>query len=103
MSGLELARKLRRGPHAQPVIIVTADGTPDVLRDLQKAGVSQCFPKPFPIDALRRSVRQALATTDRRRGEATRAPSAPAGRRARVPASTQPVARADGAARTRRA
>ena len=103
MSGLELARKLRRGPHAQPVIIVTADGTPDVLRDLQKAGVSQCFPKPFPIDALRRSVRQALATTDRRRGAATRAPSAPAGRRARVPASTQPVARADGAARTRRA
>jgi DNA-binding NtrC family response regulator len=67
MSGLELARKLRRGPHAQPVIIVTADGSPEVLRDLQKAGVSQCFPKPFPIDGLRRSVRQALETAERRR------------------------------------
>jgi two-component system response regulator (stage 0 sporulation protein F) len=72
MSGLELARKLRRGPHAQPVIIVTADGTPEVLRDLEKAGVSQCFPKPFPIDGLRRSVRQALETARRRRRRRTR-------------------------------
>ena len=68
MSGLELARKLRRGPHAQPVIIVAADGTPEVLRDLERAGVSQCFPKPFPIDGLRRSVRQALAAAERSGG-----------------------------------
>ena len=60
MSGLELARKLQRGTHAQPVIIVTAYGTPDTLRELHRAGVTDCFPKPFPIDMLRRSVRRAL-------------------------------------------
>lgn len=60
MSGLEFARRLQRGPHAQPVIIVTAYGTPEALRDLQSAGVADCFPKPFPIDMLRRSVRRAL-------------------------------------------
>ena len=67
MSGLDLARKLRRGPHAQPVIIVTADGSPEVLRDLERAGVQHCFPKPFAIDGLRRSVRQALEAAERRR------------------------------------
>ena len=60
MSGLDLARRLQRGPHAQPVIIVTAYGTPEALRDLRSAGVSECFPKPFPIDMLRRSVHRAL-------------------------------------------
>ncbi len=66
MSGLDLARKLQRGPHAQPVIIVTAYGTPDTLRELRRAGVTDCFPKPFPIDMLRRSVRRALDSTDER-------------------------------------
>jgi DNA-binding NtrC family response regulator len=60
MSGLDLARKLRRGRHAQPVIIVTAYGTPEAVQDLKGAGVAECFPKPFPIDVLRRSVRRAL-------------------------------------------
>jgi two-component system response regulator (stage 0 sporulation protein F) len=67
MSGLELARKLRRGPHSQPVIIVTADGAPEVLSELEKAGVAHCFPKPFPIDGLRRSVHQAIQSAQRRR------------------------------------
>ena len=61
MSGLDLARKLRRGRHAQPVIILTADGTPDAMRDLAGVGIADCFPKPFPMDVLRRSVRRALA------------------------------------------
>jgi DNA-binding NtrC family response regulator len=64
MSGLDLARKLRRGPHAQPVIIVTAYGTPESMDELRRAGVAECFPKPFPIDHLRRSVRRALAAAD---------------------------------------
>ena len=69
MSGLELARKLRRGRHAQPVIIVTAYGSPETLRDLRGAGVADCFPKPFPMDMLRRSVRRALvAAAERRTG-----------------------------------
>jgi DNA-binding NtrC family response regulator len=68
MSGLDLARKLRRGPHAQPVIIVTAYGGPDTLQELRAAGVAECFSKPFAIDALRGAVRRALdARTDARR------------------------------------
>jgi DNA-binding NtrC family response regulator len=67
MSGLDFARKLQRGPHSQPVIIVTAYGTPEALRDLRRAGVAECFPKPFPIDMLRRSVRRALSDAGERR------------------------------------
>jgi len=66
MSGLDLARKLargrtrpRRGP-ALPMIVVTAYGSPETLRDLAAAGVVECFPKPFPMDQLRRSVHRAL-------------------------------------------
>ena len=66
MSGLDLAKKLRRGRHAQPVVIVTAYGSPETLRDLRSAGVADCFPKPFPMDALRRSVRQAIDRAARR-------------------------------------
>ena len=68
MSGLDLARKLQRGPHAQPVIIVTAYGTPEVMTEMQTLGVSDCFPKPFPIDTLRRSVRRALEGADPTKG-----------------------------------
>jgi len=60
MSGLEFARKLQRGPHAQPVILVTAYGAPG--GDLERAGVVECFPKPFQIDQLRQSVHRALET-----------------------------------------
>jgi two-component system response regulator (stage 0 sporulation protein F) len=74
MSGLELARKLQRGRCAQPVIIVTAYGTPEAIRELRAAGVADCFPKPFPIDMLRRSVRRALdAVTERKRPRSRRA------------------------------
>jgi DNA-binding NtrC family response regulator len=62
MSGLELARKLRRGRHAQPVIIVTAYGTPETLDDLRTEGVADCFSKPFAMDGLRRSVKRAIET-----------------------------------------
>jgi DNA-binding NtrC family response regulator len=67
MSGLDFARKLQRGKHAQPVIIVTAYGTPEALTELRTAGVADCFPKPFPIDMLRRSVRRALDTAAEKR------------------------------------
>ena len=68
MSGIDLARRLQKGRHAQPVIIVTAYGTPQALAQMRRAGVADCFPKPFPLDMLRRSVRRALdAMTPRRR------------------------------------
>jgi two-component system nitrogen regulation response regulator GlnG len=60
MSGLEFARKLARGRRAQPVIIVTAYGNQETLSDLAAAGVSECFTKPFGMDALRRAVRRSL-------------------------------------------
>ena len=61
MSGIELARKLRRGRHAQPVIIVTAYGSAERLREFERAGVVAAFPKPFRLDQLRRAVSHALA------------------------------------------
>jgi two-component system response regulator (stage 0 sporulation protein F) len=67
MSGLELARKLRRGPHAQPVILVTAYGGSEVQHEVERSGVVACFSKPFPMDLLRRAVRRALEDADRGR------------------------------------
>jgi DNA-binding NtrC family response regulator len=61
MSGLDLARKLRRGSMAQPVIVVTAYGTAERLLEFERAGVAACFPKPFRLDLLRRAVLRALA------------------------------------------
>ena len=66
MSGLDLARKLQRGPHAQPVILVTAY-TPGSNDELERAGVVECFEKPFQIDQLRQSVHRALAQVRPRR------------------------------------
>lgn len=61
MSGLDLARRLSRGRHRQPVIIVTAYGTPEAMREIDRSGVAGCFPKPFAMDDLRRSVHRAIA------------------------------------------
>jgi len=65
MSGLDLARKLARGRRALPMIVVTAYGSPETLRELEAAGVFECFPKPFPMDQLRRAVRCALDGAER--------------------------------------
>ena len=73
MNGLELARKLRRGRHAQPVIIVTANHGADTLRQIRAAGVAEIFPKPFPLDDLRRAVRRALESSTPRASRARRA------------------------------
>ena len=72
MSGLDLAKRLSRGRRRQPVIIVTAYGTPDTMRELEAAGVVECFPKPFPMDDLARSVRSALSTAPKPRPRAKR-------------------------------
>jgi DNA-binding NtrC family response regulator len=67
LSGLELAQKLSRGRHAQPVIVVTAYGSPETVRELVRAGVSEVFPKPFHVDELRRAVHRALLSRRERR------------------------------------
>ncbi len=60
MSGLEFAAQLRRARVACPVILVSAYGTDHSARELRRAGVVEFFTKPFQMDALRRSVGQAL-------------------------------------------
>jgi DNA-binding NtrC family response regulator len=72
MSGLEFARKLSRSRRAQPVIIVTAYGSPEALRSLASAGVCECFLKPFPMDQLRRAVQRELERAAQRAAQPRR-------------------------------
>ena len=70
ISGLDFARKLQRGNSPQPIIVVTAYGTPETMDDLRRAGVADCFPKPFPVDMLRESVRRAIDNANASRSAA---------------------------------
>ena len=74
MSGLDLARKLRRGRNAQPIILVTAYGTPETIKEARSVGVTDCFAKPFAMDGLRRSVTRALEVSAEGRRRRTRKP-----------------------------
>jgi len=74
LSGLELAQKLSRGRHAQPVIVVTAYGSPETVRELVRAGVREVFPKPFHVDELRRAVHRALIARPERRNGRVKGP-----------------------------
>ncbi len=67
MSGLEFARRLARSRRPVPVVVVTAYGSPETLRELSAAGVSECLPKPFAMDALRAAVRRSLRRAEERR------------------------------------
>jgi DNA-binding NtrC family response regulator len=72
MSGIELAGKLKRGRSACPVILVSAYGSERTPRELRRAGIVEYFTKPFQVDALRRSVRIALAESGATRGTGVR-------------------------------
>ena len=67
MNGLDFARKLARSHRTLPVIILSAYGSPETLRSLAAAGVFECFPKPFAMDALRQAVRRSLQRSAGRR------------------------------------
>jgi DNA-binding NtrC family response regulator len=60
MDGLELVRRLKGRKHKAAVIVVTAYGTEETLRQLEANGVHACFSKPFQMDRLRKSVEAAL-------------------------------------------
>jgi DNA-binding NtrC family response regulator len=60
MDGVELVRRLRARKHAAALIVVTAYGTDDTLSRLLADGVHACFPKPFQMERLRKSVETAL-------------------------------------------
>ncbi len=60
MNGLDLVRRLKGRKHAAPVIVVTAYGSRETLAELEEAGIHACFPKPFRMEQLRKSVQSAL-------------------------------------------
>jgi two-component system response regulator (stage 0 sporulation protein F) len=60
MNGVRLLRRLRATRRRQPVIVITAYGTREVVDELEACGVHAVFNKPFRVDQLRRSVRDAL-------------------------------------------
>ena len=53
MDGLEVCRHLRGNGYPDlPIILVTADRTPNLDREAAEAGVTAVIEKPFPMDAL---------------------------------------------------
>lgn len=60
MGGLELVRRIAGRKHPAPVIVVTAYGSRAVFQELEGYGVHACFPKPFRVEQLRRTVKTAL-------------------------------------------
>jgi two-component system response regulator (stage 0 sporulation protein F) len=62
MSGIRMVKRLRAGRRRLPVIVLTAYGTQDVLDELESCDVYAVFDKPFRVDQLRRSVREALVS-----------------------------------------
>lgn len=60
--GQSLARRVLAGRRPLPVIVLTAYGSAEVLEELRSYGVHAVFPKPFRVDQIRRTVRDALAS-----------------------------------------
>jgi CheY-like chemotaxis protein len=53
MDGLAVCRHLRaHGYPDVPIILVTAERTPNLARDAAAAGVTTTLEKPFPTEAL---------------------------------------------------
>ena len=71
MNGLKLVRRILSGARPIPVIVVTAYGSRELSDELSAIGVHALFPKPFRVDQLRRSVRDALAGPGEVAGEDT--------------------------------
>ena len=71
-----IERLVRRIRFGRPVIVVTAYGSPETVRELARAGVREVFPKPFHVDELRRAVHRALLARPERRNTRARNTSA---------------------------
>jgi CheY-like chemotaxis protein len=66
ISGIDFARRLRRQGRRLPVILLTADPNPGTPEALARAGIVDCFPKPFRIEPLRQAVHRALQASEER-------------------------------------
>jgi CheY-like chemotaxis protein len=64
MNGIRLARRLRSARQPLPIIVLTAYGTRQAIDELESCGVHAVFSKPFRVDQLRRTVRDALVSND---------------------------------------
>jgi CheY-like chemotaxis protein len=62
--GIRLARRLRSARQPLPIIVLTAYGTRQAIDELESCGVHAVFSKPFRVDQLRRTVRDALVSND---------------------------------------
>jgi CheY-like chemotaxis protein len=62
LDGRALLSRLRADPaHAAlPVIMITADRTPALLRELMALGANACLAKPFTAEALRQALQSVL-------------------------------------------
>jgi two-component system chemotaxis response regulator CheY len=62
MSGLDVLRRLRDAPRAEPLIVVmfTTDAEPDLVRSAKQAGAKGWIVKPFKPDLLIAAVRKLL-------------------------------------------
>jgi two-component system, chemotaxis family, chemotaxis protein CheY len=69
LNGLDLLQRLREEPRARevPVVIMTAEFTPELDRRCREAGASACLEKPVLADELYQAVQPAVNPGSRRR------------------------------------
>jgi two-component system nitrogen regulation response regulator GlnG len=67
--GIESLPKVRAAAPDLPIIILSAQNTLDTAVRASDTGAFEYFPKPFDIDELARTVRQAVGTSPMRAGE----------------------------------
>lgn len=60
MDGLELLRRLRRGPHHLPVVVMTGHGDVPLAVEAMKAGAADFLEKPFDDESFLVAIRLAL-------------------------------------------
>ncbi len=65
ISGLEVLSALRKGGHAHPVVMMTADSRPETVRDVMDRGGDGYLVKPFEAGDLISRVQRALRAVRR--------------------------------------
>lgn len=60
MTGLQVLRQIRERSLSLPVIIITADDSIEVVREVAKEGISSYLVKPVKLDMLEQRVKDAL-------------------------------------------
>jgi DNA-binding NtrC family response regulator len=62
--GLELLGELKRRRPLCPVILMTANGTPELAREALDSGAFRVVDKPFDLERLTAVIRAALGSTE---------------------------------------